>query len=819
MGEVEQRLRSILAHTPAGYMRLDLDAVIREVNPVWLAMFGYDWCEEVVGRSYADFVPAESSLEVFALLRRIGLGETVAADCRRRTKNGVLGDHQLRASPLIENGVITGADVFLADLSPLRAAELALTESDEGSRRARERMQDVLYAVNAEGALTFLGGAYQRLLGVTNPRELYGRSVWQLAADANLPWDAIQRVLRQYQEAVAEGRDVVAYECPLVVQGDARFFEMKENLLYDAAGEPGGSYGVMRDVTERKRTEEIVRRQRDLAIALAGARDLIEALRLALRSAMELSEVESGAAYVRAEDGSAGMVVREGLSDELSVTGGCLGKDSRLARLLARGEPLYAPGDTLLSALVESGWGQGFSAQAMLPIRDQSRGVVAALVLASPREGALSAVVRPALEAMTAQIGTSIDRIRAEDALQKAHRELEQRVERRTAQLADANRKLREEIAERERAVQELRASEERFRAAFEEGPLGIVIVGPEGRFLHANRAFCQMLGYRVGELREKTVYQVVHPDELDRISGLVARMQSADSPRLTAEHRCLGKDGRILSARITISRVRGLHGEALYTLGIVEDITEQRRAEEALRRAERLASVGTLAAGIAHEINNPLGAILLSAEAAALARSRPNGDAILEASLNNIQTSAVRCGRIVKSVLRFARDEVSQKWPSSMGDVARQARDMTRRLAAERSVTVRMELGEDCPDLVMNPTEMEQVLMNLVANAIQASEPASAVTVRTWDEGGALRVTVADQGRGMTKDELAHMFDPFFTSRIHEGGTGLGLSIAHGIVHDHGGSIEVESRLGQGTCVTLAFPRELCKLEGATHG
>jgi two-component system NtrC family sensor kinase len=178
-----------------------------------------------------------------------------------------------------------------------------------------------------------------------------------------------------------------------------------------------------------------------------------------------------------------------------------------------------------------------------------------------------------------------------------------------------------------------------------------------------------------------------------------------------------------------------------------------------------------------------------------------------------------MRCGRIVKSVLQFARDEVSQKWPAGMADLARQARDMSRKLAAERSVALRLEVEENCPDLVMNPTEMEQVLMNLIANAIQASSPGAEVIVRTVVVGCALQVTVEDQGRGMTKDELAHMFDPFFTSRVHEGGTGLGLSIAHGIVEDHGGTIDVQSTFGRGTCVTLVFPIESREWEGASHG
>lgn len=402
---------------------------------------------------------------------------------------------------------------------------------------------------------------------------------------------------------------------------------------------------------------------------------------------------------------------------------------------------------------------------------------------------------------------------------QPARHDLEQQVERRTAELAAANRELLAEVRQREQAVRELRGSEERFRVAFEEGPLGMVMIAPDGRFLHVNRAFCRMLDYTSEELHQKTVYDVTHPDEIDSTVALLSEVSAGRSPRGGGERRYVGKRGLLVSTRLTVSGVHSASGQMLYALAMMEDITEWKRAEEALRRAERLASVGVLAAGIAHEINNPLGAIVLSAEAALLARQAPNADEILQASLENIQTSAMRCGRIVKSVLQFARDEISQKWPASLAEVARHARDMTRKLAAERGVTVRLKLDDDAPQLVMNPTEMEQVLMNLISNAIQASNLGGEVVVGTSVAAGSLRVTVADCGQGMRKEEVAHMFDPFFSTRVSQGGTGLGLSITHGIVQDHGGVIEVHSEPGRGTTITLNFPIELCKAKGASHG
>ncbi len=367
------------------------------------------------------------------------------------------------------------------------------------------------------------------------------------------------------------------------------------------------------------------------------------------------------------------------------------------------------------------------------------------------------------------------------------------------------------QVSELQPANDALGQGEERFRVAFEEGPLGVFMLGSDDRFVQVNHAFCRLLGYRIEELDHKTELELTHPDDLEASLSLGRAMQQGRD-RQAIEKRYIRKDGHILWVRVSLGWVCTREGRLLYRQGVVEDVSQRRRAEEALRRAERLASVGTLAAGIAHEINNPLGAIVLSADAALLALDQPAARGILEASLNNIQASALRCGRIVKSVLQFARDEVSQKWPSSILDVIRHARDMTRKLAAEQGVTLDLELDETCPELVMNPTEMEQVLTNLISNGIQASRPGGTVRVRAVLDGGGLQITVQDHGRGMSAEQIAHMFDPFYTTRVQEGGTGLGLSITHGIVHEHGGTIEVDSAAGEGTTISVRFPASLCK-------
>ena len=281
-----------------------------------------------------------------------------------------------------------------------------------------------------------------------------------------------------------------------------------------------------------------------------------------------------------------------------------------------------------------------------------------------------------------------------------------------------------EDITKRRMAELALRRSEELFRLAFEEGPLGIWIIDEKGQCRRVNRAFAEMLGYSPEELHGKTVLELTHPEDSSIQADCLHQLLQGSCRQYSLEKRYLNKDGLPVWTRLTATAVYDHDGIWLYGLGMIEDINQRKEAEEALRRVERLASIGTLAAGIAHEINNPLGAIVLSADAALLAREQPDGDEIIDASLRNIQAGALRCGRIVKSVLKFSRNEVSQKWLDDISDVARRATDMTKKMANDADVAVRLELDSELPRIKLNPTELEQVFVNLITNAVQASKP-----------------------------------------------------------------------------------------------
>ncbi len=276
-------------------------------------------------------------------------------------------------------------------------------------------------------------------------------------------------------------------------------------------------------------------------------------------------------------------------------------------------------------------------------------------------------------------------------------------------------------------------------------------------------------------------------------------------TPLVTEESVTLdGVTHNFLTAR---SAQRDAHGAIIGVIVVTHDLTDVKRATEQLRQAERLASIGTLAAGIAHEINNPVGGILLSAEGAWDELTSTGDRTYVATCLKEIMEDAKRCGRIIQSILRFARQQPTEKWPNDVNALVRRAVHLTREAVSRRGGDLSVQLAPDLPEVALNPTEFEQVLINLIQNAVEAGGTNTRVVIQSQRHEVGVRLRVIDNGPGMTPSQLAHVFDPFFTTRQQTGGTGLGLSVVHGIVAAHGGHISVDSAPQQGTTFTIELP------------
>ncbi|UCG42687.1 MAG: sensor histidine kinase [candidate division WOR-3 bacterium] len=232
---------------------------------------------------------------------------------------------------------------------------------------------------------------------------------------------------------------------------------------------------------------------------------------------------------------------------------------------------------------------------------------------------------------------------------------------------------------------------------------------------------------------------------------------------------------------------------------GIVAD--RQRRASESLRRAERLKTIGEMAAGMAHEIKNPLAGIRSSAQ---LLASRTRGG---DAELVDIIVGEVDLlNKVVNDFLQYARPAPLKRGPARLGDIMESVKTLLDPVAAGRRVEIELDRPDSEPEVSCDADQVRQVLINLVLNAVQASPEGTAVRLKIDGHGDRVRASVIDSGPGIPRDRLRAVFEPFFTTK--EGGTGLGLSIAQRIVGEHGGSLRLEPSPGGGTRATVELSK-----------
>ncbi|AGC41556.1 sensory box histidine kinase/response regulator [Myxococcus stipitatus DSM 14675] len=375
---------------------------------------------------------------------------------------------------------------------------------------------------------------------------------------------------------------------------------------------------------------------------------------------------------------------------------------------------------------------------------------------------------------------------------------------------------LARDITERRQAEEALRLSEASFRALLEGVP-DAAAIERDGHIVYANAALVGTLGF---ERAEQLVGR--------QLSEFVKDMRGADSSRagaLTGERRLVRRDGRTRVAEVVSLPLR-FDGQPA-VVSIARDVTEQRQLQARLTLADRLASVGTLAAGIAHEINNPLAFVLSNlsflsdefrrhlppGEGAAALQARLRGEPDLgewDDVLHEACEGAERVRQIVRQLKTFSRPDEERVSPLDVHTVLESVAMMAANEIRHRA-QLRREYG-DIPPVMANEGKLSQVFLNLVVNAAQAIPEGSAhrheIRLATRRDGRSrVVVEVQDTGVGIPREVIDRIFDPFFTTKPVGVGTGLGLSICHSIIHGLGGEITVDSELGKGTTFRVALP------------
>lgn len=369
----------------------------------------------------------------------------------------------------------------------------------------------------------------------------------------------------------------------------------------------------------------------------------------------------------------------------------------------------------------------------------------------------------------------------------------------------------------REAAEDEVRATEDRYRALVHRAAYGIFRAGLDGHFIDVNPALVRTLGYPDASSLLAAPAGSVFYDRADhqRILDEALRGQH----RGWTEVRWRRYDGAPILVRLSLQVVLDAQGNALAIEGMTEDITDRTRQEELLRRSERMASLGHMLAGVAHELNNPLAAI--GGFAQLLLRQQLSEDD--RSAIETINHEAQRAARIVRDLLAFSRrHEHERREEVDLNDVVRYILDAQRYQIETRGIRRELSLAAALPSVLAQASQLEQVVLNLVVNARQALEQAiddraatagastlapPAIQIRTSSAGDTVTLEVEDNGPGIPEEHRGRIWDPFWTSKEEGEGTGLGLAVVHGIVSTYGGTIELETELGVGTRFIVKLP------------
>ncbi len=370
------------------------------------------------------------------------------------------------------------------------------------------------------------------------------------------------------------------------------------------------------------------------------------------------------------------------------------------------------------------------------------------------------------------------------------------------AKLEDKIAQLEAEITKRRQAEETIKQTAEEWAVTFDSITGLVSVHDKDFRFVRVNKAFADFFKMKPEELIGRPCYEVVH---------------GANEPAPYCPHKKTLADGKPHRAEsfephlgihleITASPIFDEKGEVVGTVHIAEDITERKKIQEQLIVTDRLSSVGELASGIAHELNNPLTGVIGFAQ---LLLEKDVSDDVRE-DIRVIYGEAQRAAQVVKGLLTFARKHTPVKQLVNINSIIDKVLELRAYEQRVSNIQVNTRFPPDLPEIMADYFQLQQVFLNIIINAehfmIEARNR-GVLTITTERAGDIIKASFADDGPGISKENLGYLFDPFFTTKEVGKGTGLGLSICHGIITEHGGRIYAESELDKGATFVIELP------------
>lgn len=372
------------------------------------------------------------------------------------------------------------------------------------------------------------------------------------------------------------------------------------------------------------------------------------------------------------------------------------------------------------------------------------------------------------------------------------------------------------DISKRKETETRQRESEQMHRNVFESAWHGIVILNPQGQLIECNPAFAQLLGYTRKEMLKLCVKDFVSAEHQEQLIQL--RDQLLNDEQVTAEMILIRKDGRCVSIEVGAGATFTYHGQRVL-LSFTRDLTEIKKVEQQLRQhqlqlahAARMNTLGELTAGIAHELNQPLGAIINYTKGCIrrLNNTPPLEPNALITAISEIGNQAERAGEIILRLRRFAKKGELKQTETDPNEVVRESLRFLQPETTSHDITIRKKFARQLPQVLADKIQLEQVIVNVIKNAIDAliecpTEQRRIYVQTSLINEGEIEILIHDFGPGFQPDEVAKIFQPFYTTK--NDGLGVGLSISQTIIEAHGGHIKATPLPKEGACFRITLP------------
>jgi len=781
-------LLNIMATIPDSMCVLDRGLRIKSANRSFYQLFQTK-PENTIGRKLVDILKDKEGKLSAELTRLFGTEDTLE-NFEVHWQSKRLGE---RIVNITARGIIVAEEeeeeeeelVVIQDITVRWRAEEALRRAEENFRRSVDDSPLGIRIVDAEGKTLYANQATLDIYGYSSIEELEATPRQERYTAESYAEHQVRKEKRQRGEYVPPD-----YEISIIRKdGEVRHLEVlrKEVLWY---GERQFQM-LYRDTTERKRAEACIQHLSGMLQALRGVNQIItresDSQRLIQRACELLIESRSYSIVLIVlvdENGNFIFAARAGSFPSEEAWSAFLERLKRgdyprcLTKALKR-QPF-----TVLELDADECKDCGFAYERVSDTAFVNR-----------------------LEYEGKVYGAILARISSEFAQDEEEQHLFHEL---VGDIAFALNKIEKE-EERRRLEEELRESEERYRVVLELGDrIGEAVVmlqGDErGEAMHvfASDMWCKMTGYSREELLGMSMGAIIHPrDRKAAMDRHRRRMRGEVLPGLY-ESTIVRKDGEEVPIEVTYAPAS--YRGKLANVGYIRDISERKKMQEQLIMQDRLASIGQLTSGVAHELNNPLTSIIGFSDLL-LEKELPED---IKEDLVTINREAHRTANIVRNLLTFARKQPQEKQPMDINESIQRVLELRAYEQKVNNIQVTTHFAPDLPQVMGNNSQLQQVFFNIVINAeffMLEAHARGTLTVTTERIGDSVRASFADDGPGISEENMRHLFNPFFTTKEVGKGTGLGLSICHGIIAEHGGRIWAESESGKGANFIIELP------------